>query len=80
MCLVLLCVLLLTAVIVLCVTFTQERQHLISKYTNLTNEREQLRNELLTLGKVYLSICYIADIAKEMALKMALSCGLSNLH
>ncbi|RXN20656.1 CD209 antigen-like protein [Labeo rohita] len=42
MCLVLLCVLLLTAVIVLCVTFTQEKQQLISKNENLTNEREQL--------------------------------------
>ncbi|XP_058626522.1 CD209 antigen-like protein E isoform X2 [Onychostoma macrolepis] len=41
-CLVLLCVLLLTAVIVLCVTLTQERQQLISKNENLTNEREQL--------------------------------------
>ncbi|KAF4115385.1 CD209 antigen-like protein C [Onychostoma macrolepis] len=41
-CLVLLCVLLLTAVIVLCVTLTQERQQLISKIENLTNEREQL--------------------------------------
>uniref|UniRef100_A0A672QAB7 C-type lectin domain-containing protein n=1 Tax=Sinocyclocheilus grahami TaxID=75366 RepID=A0A672QAB7_SINGR len=37
-----LCVLLLTAVIVLCVTFTQERQQFISKNENLTNEREQL--------------------------------------
>uniref|UniRef100_A0A8C1VXI3 Uncharacterized protein n=1 Tax=Cyprinus carpio TaxID=7962 RepID=A0A8C1VXI3_CYPCA len=41
-CLVLLCVLLLTAVIVLCVTLTQERQQFISKIENLTNEREQL--------------------------------------
>ncbi|XP_058626497.1 asialoglycoprotein receptor 1-like isoform X2 [Onychostoma macrolepis] len=41
-CLVLLCVLLLTAVIVLCVFFTQERQQFISKNTNLTSEREQL--------------------------------------
>uniref|UniRef100_A0A671L2Y9 C-type lectin domain-containing protein n=1 Tax=Sinocyclocheilus anshuiensis TaxID=1608454 RepID=A0A671L2Y9_9TELE len=41
-CLVLLCVLLLTAVIVLCVTLTQERQQFISKNENLTNEREQL--------------------------------------
>ncbi len=63
-CLVLLCVLLMTAVIVLCVIFSQERQQLISKNTNLTNEREQLRNEFLTLGKLSLSICYIADFAK----------------
>uniref|UniRef100_A0A8C1AHN4 C-type lectin domain-containing protein n=1 Tax=Cyprinus carpio carpio TaxID=630221 RepID=A0A8C1AHN4_CYPCA len=41
-CLVLLCGLLLTAVIVLCVTLTQERQQFISKIENLTNEREQL--------------------------------------
>ncbi|XP_050977568.1 C-type lectin domain family 4 member K-like [Labeo rohita] len=51
-CLVLLCVLLLTAVIVLCFTFTQEisknenltnvRNQLILKNTNLTNERDQL--------------------------------------
>ncbi len=48
-CLVLLCVLLLTAVIVLCVTLTQERQQLISKNEHLTNEREQLifKNEHL---------------------------------
>ncbi len=70
-CLVLLCVLLLTAVIVLCVIFTQERQQLISKNenlitereqlmlknTNLTSEREQLRNELQICGKV--SIVYV---------------------
>ncbi len=49
-CLVLLCVLLLTVVIVLCVTLTQERQQLISKNEHLTNEREQLilKNENLT--------------------------------
>ncbi|XP_043106589.1 CD209 antigen-like protein E [Puntigrus tetrazona] len=49
-CLVLLCVLLLTAVIVLCVIFTQERQQLISKTESLTDERDQLihRNTNLT--------------------------------
>ncbi len=49
-CLVLLCVLLLTAVIVLCVTLTQERQQLISKNENLITEREQvmLKNTDLT--------------------------------
>ncbi|XP_039533068.1 asialoglycoprotein receptor 1-like isoform X2 [Pimephales promelas] len=41
-CLVLLCVLLLTAVIVLCVMFIQERQQFISKNENLTNERNEL--------------------------------------
>ncbi|XP_048010457.1 natural killer cells antigen CD94-like [Megalobrama amblycephala] len=55
-CLVLLCVLLLTAVIVLCVTFTLERRQLISKNENLTNEREQLKlekNDLqMSLGKL----------------------------
>ncbi len=41
-CSVLLRDLLLTAVIVLCVIFLQERQQLISKNENLINEREQL--------------------------------------
>ncbi|XP_058644798.1 CD209 antigen-like protein C [Onychostoma macrolepis] len=50
-CLVLLCVLLLTAVIVLCVTLTQERQQFISKNENLTNERDQLRNQLHTYAR-----------------------------
>ncbi|XP_052464228.1 C-type lectin domain family 10 member A-like isoform X3 [Carassius gibelio] len=49
-CLVLLCVLLLTAVIVLCVTLTQERQQLISKNENLTNEREQLTLKIANLN------------------------------
>ncbi|ROL48487.1 Ladderlectin [Anabarilius grahami] len=49
-CLILLCVLLLTAVIVLCVMFTGERQQLISKNDNLTDERDQLisKNDNLT--------------------------------
>ncbi|XP_067255442.1 CD209 antigen-like protein C [Chanodichthys erythropterus] len=49
-CSVLLCVLLLTAVIVLGVMFTQERQQFISKNENLTSEREQLifKNKNLT--------------------------------
>ncbi|XP_065146260.1 uncharacterized protein [Paramisgurnus dabryanus] len=56
-CLVLLCVLLLTAVIVLCVlintnnqqfniktkNLTKERDQLLTKYTNITGERDQLR-------------------------------------
>ncbi|XP_016115110.1 C-type lectin domain family 4 member K-like [Sinocyclocheilus grahami] len=76
-CLVLLCVLLLTAVIVLCVTFTQERQQFISKNenltnereqlilknTNLTNERKQLRNQLQICGKV--SIVYFLPLTQE---------------
>uniref|UniRef100_A0A8C2G969 C-type lectin domain-containing protein n=1 Tax=Cyprinus carpio TaxID=7962 RepID=A0A8C2G969_CYPCA len=41
-CLVLLCVLLLTSVIVLCVTLTQERQQFIYNHENLTNEKEKL--------------------------------------
>ncbi|XP_042588435.1 C-type lectin domain family 4 member E-like isoform X2 [Cyprinus carpio] len=48
-CLVLLCVLLLTAVIVLCVhiytnntNYTQERDQLLTKINNLTDERDQL--------------------------------------
>ncbi|XP_048012923.1 C-type lectin domain family 4 member M-like [Megalobrama amblycephala] len=48
-CLVLLCVLLLTAVIVLCVTFTLERRHLISKNENLINERDQLLTNITNL-------------------------------
>ncbi|XP_067247295.1 CD209 antigen-like protein C [Chanodichthys erythropterus] len=48
-CLVLLCVLLLTAVIVLCVTFTLESRQLISKNENLTNERDQLLNKNMAL-------------------------------
>ncbi|XP_016137081.1 C-type lectin domain family 10 member A-like [Sinocyclocheilus grahami] len=56
-CLVLLCVLLLTAVIVLCVqihtkntNYTEERKELLTKITNLTEERDQLltRNTELT--------------------------------
>ncbi|XP_048015467.1 CD209 antigen-like protein A isoform X2 [Megalobrama amblycephala] len=43
--LMLLCVLLLTAVIVLCVMFTRERQRLISKNDNLTDEKDQLKQE-----------------------------------
>ncbi|XP_026118871.1 CD209 antigen-like protein C [Carassius auratus] len=39
---VLLCVLLLTARIILCATFTQERQELLTMITNLTEERDQL--------------------------------------
>ncbi|XP_059400685.1 C-type lectin domain family 10 member A-like [Carassius carassius] len=46
---VLLCVLLLTAVIVLCVTLTQERQQFITKNENLTNEREQLTLKITNL-------------------------------
>ncbi|XP_067248855.1 asialoglycoprotein receptor 1-like [Chanodichthys erythropterus] len=50
-CLVLLCVLLLTAVIVLCVTFTLERRQLISKNENLTNERDQLLTNITNLSE-----------------------------
>ncbi|XDV54156.1 hypothetical protein PO909_022511 [Leuciscus waleckii] len=52
-CLVLLCVLLLTAVIVLCVhihtkstNYTEERDQLLTNITNLIEERDQLRNDL----------------------------------
>ncbi|CAM4572151.1 unnamed protein product [Leuciscus chuanchicus] len=58
-CLVLLCVLLLTAVIVLCVyihtkstkitNLTEERQQLLNMITNLTEERDQLLNKDITL-------------------------------
>uniref|UniRef100_A0A8C1DSK4 C-type lectin domain-containing protein n=1 Tax=Cyprinus carpio carpio TaxID=630221 RepID=A0A8C1DSK4_CYPCA len=46
---VLLCVLLLTARIILCATFTQERQQLLTKITNLTEEREQLLTKIINL-------------------------------
>ncbi|XP_048037398.1 CD209 antigen-like protein C [Megalobrama amblycephala] len=42
---------LLTAVIVLCVTFTLERRHLISKNENLTNERDQLLTNITNLSE-----------------------------
>uniref|UniRef100_A0A9J7Y6L1 Si:ch73-122g19.1 n=1 Tax=Cyprinus carpio carpio TaxID=630221 RepID=A0A9J7Y6L1_CYPCA len=55
-CLVLLCVLLLTAVIVLCVhvytnntNYTQERDQLLTKITNLTEERDQLLTKITNL-------------------------------
>ncbi|XP_051540895.1 CD209 antigen-like protein E [Myxocyprinus asiaticus] len=55
-CLGLLCVLLLAAVIVLCVMFTQEREWIIFKNDNLTKERDKLKREKnefqMTLGKV----------------------------
>ncbi|XP_056592013.1 CD209 antigen-like protein E [Triplophysa dalaica] len=44
-CLWLLCVLLLTAVIVLCVYFTTDRKHLLTHNYNLTKERETLLTE-----------------------------------
>ncbi|XP_026107507.1 CD209 antigen-like protein C [Carassius auratus] len=46
---VLLCVLLLTARIILCATFTQERQQLKTKITNLTQERQQLLTKITNL-------------------------------
>uniref|UniRef100_A0A8C1HBQ1 Zmp:0000001103 n=1 Tax=Cyprinus carpio carpio TaxID=630221 RepID=A0A8C1HBQ1_CYPCA len=55
-CLVLLCVLLLTAVIVLCVhiytnntNYTQERDQLLTKINNLTEERDQLLTSITNL-------------------------------
>ncbi|XP_051972996.1 CD209 antigen-like protein E [Xyrauchen texanus] len=55
-CLGLLCVLLLTVVIVLCVKHTQEREQFIFNNDNLTKERDQLKRETnefqMTLGKV----------------------------
>ncbi|XP_026115239.1 CD209 antigen-like protein C [Carassius auratus] len=46
---VLLCVLLLTARIILCATFTQERQQLQAKIINLTQERDQLLTNNMNL-------------------------------
>nr|XP_055064553.1 natural killer cells antigen CD94-like [Misgurnus anguillicaudatus] len=59
-CLVLLCVLLLTAVIVLCVlikNFTKERDQLQTKYTNITKERDELLakyNNITKLGEQWI--------------------------
>ncbi|XP_073730771.1 uncharacterized protein [Misgurnus anguillicaudatus] len=62
-CLVLLCVLLLTAVIVLCVlintnnqqfktkNITEERDQLLTKYTNITKERDQLLTKYTNITK-----------------------------
>ncbi|XP_059361632.1 CD209 antigen-like protein C [Carassius carassius] len=50
-CLGLMCVLLMTAVIVLCVIFTQERQQLLTKITNLTEERQQLKTKITNLAE-----------------------------
>ncbi len=44
-CLCLLCFLLLTAVIVLCVCFTSERKQLLTHISNLTEEREKTLNK-----------------------------------
>ncbi|XP_026104412.1 CD209 antigen-like protein C isoform X1 [Carassius auratus] len=48
-CLGLMCVLLMTAVIVLCFIFIQERQQLKTKITNLTEERDQLLTNNMSL-------------------------------
>ncbi|XP_026089446.1 CD209 antigen-like protein E [Carassius auratus] len=50
---VLLCVLLLTARIILCATFTQERQQLLTKITNITQERDELKSERNDLQKKF---------------------------
>ncbi|KAA0701397.1 C-type lectin domain family 4 member M CD209 antigen-like protein 1 [Triplophysa tibetana] len=50
-CLWLLCVLLLTAVIVLCVYFTTDQNHLLTHNYNLTKEREDLSNEIKELNR-----------------------------
>ncbi|XP_056592028.1 C-type lectin domain family 4 member M-like [Triplophysa dalaica] len=66
-CLVVLCVLLLTAVIVLCVliytynhqshnnyiNITQERDQLLTKYTNITEDRDELRAKFNNVTKLY---------------------------
>ncbi|KAF4114205.1 C-type lectin domain family 4 member E-like [Onychostoma macrolepis] len=56
-CLVLVCVLLLTAVIVLCVTFTQERNQLLTNNMNLTEERDQLKSEKNYHRKFSAGVC-----------------------
>uniref|UniRef100_A0A8C1IBZ6 C-type lectin domain-containing protein n=1 Tax=Cyprinus carpio TaxID=7962 RepID=A0A8C1IBZ6_CYPCA len=64
-CLVLLCVLLLTAVIVLCVhiytnttNYTQERDQLLTKINNLTEERDQLLTNITNLTEERNQIFY----------------------
>ncbi|XP_026112891.1 asialoglycoprotein receptor 1-like [Carassius auratus] len=48
-CLGLMCVLLMTAVIVLCFIFTQERQQLLTNNMSLTQERQQLQTNITNL-------------------------------
>ncbi|KAI7793398.1 putative CD209 antigen-like protein E [Triplophysa rosa] len=50
-CLWLLCVLLLTAVVVLCVYFTTDRNHLLTHNYNLTKERVKLQNDIKELNR-----------------------------
>ncbi|XP_052425228.1 CD209 antigen-like protein C [Carassius gibelio] len=50
-CLGLMCVLLMTAVIVLCVTFIQERQQLLTNNMSLTQERQQLKTKITNLAE-----------------------------
>ncbi|XP_036438784.1 CD209 antigen-like protein C [Colossoma macropomum] len=50
-CLGLLCVLLLTAITVLWIQFTAERDQLQTSYTNLTIERDQLQSTYINLSK-----------------------------
>lgn len=58
-CLCLLCFLLLTAVIVLCVCFTSERKQLLTHISNLTEEREK------TLTKYELILNHNNKLTKE---------------
>ncbi|XP_026095345.1 CD209 antigen-like protein C [Carassius auratus] len=62
----LLCVFLLTAVVALCVFFTQERQQLVSRNENLTRERDRLKQEKndlqSSLGKVDGWICHQSSL------------------
>ncbi|XP_052425608.1 C-type lectin domain family 10 member A-like [Carassius gibelio] len=55
---VLLCVLLLTARIILCATFTQERQQLLTKIINLTQERIDLQKKFADGLKCHQSSLY----------------------
>ncbi|XP_059395915.1 C-type lectin domain family 12 member B-like [Carassius carassius] len=58
-CLCLVCFLLLTAVIVLCVCYTSERKQLLTQISNLTEERVQImeRNKNLTEERVQIMEC-----------------------
>ncbi|KAK2871205.1 hypothetical protein Q8A67_023732 [Cirrhinus molitorella] len=75
-CLVLLCVLLLTAVIVLCVIFMQEKQQLISKNENLTSNNKHLisKNENLTNERDQLTLKNTNLINKTEQLRNELQC------
>ncbi|XP_026112837.1 CD209 antigen-like protein C [Carassius auratus] len=64
-CLGLMCVLLMTAVIVLCFIFIQERQQLQTKITNLTEERIDLQKKFADGWKCHQSSLYLISSEKK---------------